>query len=328
MGTKKIKLALIATSGGHFEQLTNLSEFYNKYPHFWITNENQQTVSELKNELVYYIKAGHFTRPWTYLPHLPFFYTIFRNEKPTHIISTGSGRTGFLAFYFSKLFKIKFIYIDTFSRVNNITIFAKFLMKSGQNIYTQWENKSYDKAEYIGPVFNSSSIDDKIIKNSNYIFVTLGTRTEQFIRLIQAIEKLKKKGVILQRIKIQAGFTHYKSEVLEIFDFCSQQEIDDLILNSDYIITQESAGVATKCLKLKKRFIVMPRDYSYGELPTKSDMKEDLQYKLEELGYTKVVFCAEQLERAINNLSDIKTGYLFDNSLAIKKLNELVKNSN
>ena len=71
----------------------------------------------------------------------------------------------------------------------------------------------------------------------------------------------------------------------------------------------------------------MPRDYAYGELPTKSDMKEDLQYKLEELGYTKVVNNIEQLEEAINAINDIKTGYNFDNNLAIIKLNNIVKNS-
>ena len=39
----KIKIALVCTTGGHFEQMTNLSDFYNRYDHFWITNENKQT---------------------------------------------------------------------------------------------------------------------------------------------------------------------------------------------------------------------------------------------------------------------------------------------
>ena len=280
MKTKKIKLALIATGGGHFEQLCNLSDFYNDYPHFWITNKNQQTISELKNERVYFIKAAHFKKPWTYLPHIPFYFTVFKNEKPTHILSTGSGRTGFIAFYFSKLFNIKFIYIDTFSRVHNSSKFGNFLIKSGLKIYSQWEKKPNGGIEYIGPVFKSKILENNNEKESGYIFVTLGTRDEQFIRIIKVIEQLKKIGIIIDRVKIQAGFTKYKSDMMEIFDFCSQQEIDELILNSKFVITQESAGIVTKCLKMKKRFIVMPRDYSYGELPTKSDMKEDLQYKL------------------------------------------------
>ena len=103
-------------------------------------------------------------------------------------------------------------------------------------------------------------------------------------------------------------------------------EIDKLIYNSEFIITQESAGIVTKCLKMKKRFIVMPRDYSFGELPSKSDMKEDLQYKLEELGYTRVVKNVNEMESAIIKLDQIKIGYKFDNSLATQKLQNLLEN--
>jgi beta-1,4-N-acetylglucosaminyltransferase len=327
MKKNKIKLALIATCGGHFEQLCNLSNFYNEYQHFWITNRNQQTVSELRNEKVYYVRSGHFKKPWTYLSHIPFFLTVFYEEKPSHIISTGSGRTGLIAFYIAKIFKIKFIYIDTFSRVNNLSLFARFLIRSGQKIYTQWENNYNKKTEYIGPIFNSVITNHKLTQLTNYIFVTVGTRSEQYVRLIKAVEDLKKKGVITNNIKVQAGYTLYESNFMEIFDFGSQQEIDNLIYNSAYIITQESAGIVTKCLKMKKKFIVMPRNYSYGELPSKSDMEEDLQYKLEEMGYTKVVNNAEQLETAIKNLDNFKLGFNFNNCLAIQKLKELVDNN-
>jgi beta-1,4-N-acetylglucosaminyltransferase len=327
MNPPKIKLALIATSGGHFEQLTNLSSFYNNYSHFWITNKNLQTESELKDEIVYYIKSGHFKKPWTYLSHIPFYFKVFRNEKPTHILSTGSGRTGFVAFYYSKILGIKFIYIDTFSRVKNLSKFGKFLIKSGQKIYTQWENNSDKKLEYIGPIFNKHLPSLNYLKVSDYIFVTLGTRSEQFCRLLDCIEILIKKGIIKQNIVVQAGFTKYDSEFMEIFDFCSQQKMDELIFNSQFIITQESAGVVTKCLKMKKRFIVMPRDYSFGELPTQSDMQEDLQYKLEQMGYTKVVKNIYQLEEAIINVQKYKIGFEFDNNLAIQKLKYLIEST-
>ncbi|MDR3598830.1 hypothetical protein, partial [Clostridium sp.] len=143
----------------------------------------------------------------------------------------------------------------------------------------------------------------------------------------KSVEELKKKGIITNNIKVQAGYTEYKSDKMEIFNFCSQKEIDELILNSAFIITQESAGIVTKCLKMKKRFIVMPRDYSYGELPSKNDMKEDLQFKLEEMGFTKVVNNTEQMEIAIKNIDKIKTGYHFDNCSVVKKLKKLVSDT-
>ena len=44
LNNNKARLGLVCTAGGHFEQLFSLSNFYQKYPHFWITNSNKQTV--------------------------------------------------------------------------------------------------------------------------------------------------------------------------------------------------------------------------------------------------------------------------------------------
>ena len=161
--------------------------------------------------------------------------------------------------------------------------------------------------------------------NSNHIFVTVGTRTEPFTRLIRAIDDLVQKGAITEKVIIQAGHTQYQSNGTRIFDFCTPTEIDDLINNARFVVTQESAGIGTKCLKSNTRFIVMPRDYQYGELPAASDMKEDLHLRLEEMGYTKVVHNQEELETAIKNLDDIKTGFTFNNSLAISKLTQAIE---
>ena len=54
-------------------------------------------------------------------------------------------------------------------------------------------------------------------------------------------------------------------------------------------------------------------------------MKEDLHLRLEEMGYTKVVHNQEELETAIKNLDDIKTGFTFNNSLAISKLTQAIE---
>ena len=113
---------------------------------------------------------------------------------------------------------------------------------------------------------------------------------------------------------------------MELFDFCSVDKIEDLIKNATYIITQESAGIGNKCLKYGKRFIVMPRDYALKELPSKHDMEEDLQNKLEEMGYTKVVTNLEELTGGVQNIDKLKTGFEFNNTKAVDKLNAIVNN--
>lgn len=320
----KIKMALVCARGGHFEQMTNLSDFYNCYEHFWITNPNKQTKNQLRTEKAYFIELAHFTRPWSYLFQIAPAVKAFAKEKPTHVLSTGSGMTAFIPYVLAKLLKVKFIHIDTFSRVNNHTKFGSFMLRMGNRIYTQWKHPRNENAIYIGPVFKKQESRDKR-NDSEYVFVTVGTRDESFIRLIRGVEDLVKKGVIREKVIIQMGHTKCSSDHFASFDFCDPEKIDDLILNARYVITQESAGIGTQCLKNRTRFIVMPRDYQYGELPAKSDMKEDLQDKLEELGYTKVVRNVGELEEAIKNLDTLKIGFEFNNNMAISYLHKAME---
>jgi len=321
---RKVNIALVCTRGGHFDQMTNLSDFYSRYNHFWITNKNKQTESELRRERTYFIEMGHFKKPWTYLNQLTPVLKIFAREKPTHMVSTGSGRTAFIPFLLSRILKVKIIYIDTFSRVHGRSKFGTFLVKTRSKVYTQWQDGKEKNAIYIGPVFKQRENNRRGDKG-DYIFVTVGTRDEPFTRLISGVEELITKGIIKEKVLVQAGHTKYRSKYSEVFDFCSPEKVDEIIRNARYVITQESAGIGTQCLKHRTRFIVMPREYQYGELPTKSDMKEDLHYKLEELGYTKVVRNTEELEKAVWGIGNLKIGYEFNNSLAISILHRAME---
>jgi UDP-N-acetylglucosamine transferase subunit ALG13 len=324
MEKKTIKLCLVCTAGGHFEQMSNLSNFYKKYNYYWITNKNKQTESALINDKKYYINPAHYKKPWDYFGHIKKVYNIFQDEKPTHVISTGSGRTAFIPYLMTKLLRINFIYIETYSRVNNLTLNAKLVSLMGDTVHTQWQSNKKN-TKYIGPVFQDFiSQNDDPKKVEPYVFVSLGTRKDPFCRLVKSIEQLKVDGILKEKIIIQAGWTDYESKHMEVFDFCSVDDIENYIKNASYIITQESAGIGNKCLKYGKKFLVMPRDYAFGELPSKYDMEEDLQYRLEELGYTRVVRNIEELTEGVKNINRLKTGFKFDNTKAISKLNEIV----
>ncbi len=321
---QKINIALVCTVGGHLEEITNLSDFYNCYNHFWITNRRKQTEGLLKKERAYYIRGAHFKKPWTYLYQMGPVLKIFVREKPTHVLSTGSGRTALIPFLLSRLLRLKFIYIDTFCRVHGYSKFGTFLLKTGNEIYTQWEDSQNKNAIYIGPIFKQQPNYNKS-RDSEYVFVTVGHRAEPFTRLLNGVEELIRKGKIKEKVVIQVGHTKYSSDYVEVFDFCEPEKIDELIHNSRYVITQESSGIGSLCLKYRTKFIVMPRDYQYGELSVKSDMKEDLHYKLEELGYTKVVRNTDELEKAVENIDNLKVGFDFDNSLAMQTLRNIIE---
>lgn len=322
---REIKLALACAPGGHFEQMQNISNLYKDYPHFWITKKTVQTEYSLRGERGHFIGIAHFKRPWTYLAQIPYVYRILKKEQPTHMLSTGSGMIVFIPFILSRLLKIKFIHIETFSHVKGLTKMGRLLLKLHQPVLSQWDAIKQKNVINIGTIIsNHHSLAPKR-EIQDMIFVTLGTRSQQFTRMAEAIEALIEDKTIKEKVVIQLGSTLYKSKLMEAFNFCPPSEIDKLIGSSKFVITQESAGIVTKCLKLGKKFIVVPREYRYKELPTKSDMNEDLHYKLAELGFTYVVHTKEQLREAILRLDQLRTGYTFDNSRAINHLRNLIE---
>jgi UDP-N-acetylglucosamine transferase subunit ALG13 len=325
---REVKLALTCAPGGHFEQMQNIFDLYKDYPHFWITDKTVQTEYSLSGESGHFIKKAHFKRPWTYVAQVPLVYKILKKEQPTHMLSTGSGMIVFIPFLLSRLLNIKFIHIETFSHVNNLTKMGRLLLKLRQPVLSQWEGINHKNVRSIGMIITDQMPVSRFLRgstNEKIVFVTLGTRSQPFSRIVESVEGLIKDNIISEKVIIQLGSTQYQTKLMETFDFCSPAEIDKLIGSSKYIITQESAGIVTKCLKLGKRFIVMPRDYKYKELPTKSDMNEDLHFRLEEMGFTYIVNDKEQLKEAILKIDQLKTGFHFDNSQALDALRKMIE---
>ncbi len=97
------------------------------------------------------------------------------------------------------------------------------------------------------------------------ILVTLGTQDKSFVRLLNAIEYQIKKGVIKEPVIVQAGYTKYNSDYMQIFDFISKEEFDQLIKKCDVLITHGGVGSIIEGLKNNKKVIAAPRLAKYKE---------------------------------------------------------------
>lgn len=97
------------------------------------------------------------------------------------------------------------------------------------------------------------------------ILVTLGTNDKTFIRLIKKIEELKIKGVIDGDVVVQAGFTKYESEHMQIFDLIDMDKFNELMSKCDLLITHGGVGTIVSGLKNGKKVIAVPRLAKYGE---------------------------------------------------------------
>ena len=81
------------------------------------------------------------------------------------------------------------------------------------------------------------------------ILVMLGTQNNSFKRLLKELDKLKENKVIKEKIIVQAGYTKYKSDNLEIFDFTTKDKMEAYQSKADLIKSPKAFSLFFSTLK-------------------------------------------------------------------------------
>lgn len=129
------------------------------------------------------------------------------------------------------------------------------------------------------------------------ILVLLGTQNNKFDRLLKKIEDLITKKVIKDKVIVQAGYTKYISENMEIFDFISNEELNKLQDDANLIITHGGVGSIISSIKKCKKVIAIPRLHEFGEHV--NDHQKDIVNLFSEKGYIIGIEEIDDLENAI-----------------------------
>jgi len=147
------KLCLVCSSGGHFEQLYSLKEFWSEFDRFWITFPSRDKNILLNEEEVYF---GYFPTNRSIknlLKNFFFAIKIIYKTKPDFIISTGAGIC-VPFFYAGKLLKVKLIFIESLTRVDDLSLTGRMVYPISDIFLVQWPelSKKYKKAAFKGSV--------------------------------------------------------------------------------------------------------------------------------------------------------------------------------
>lgn len=97
------------------------------------------------------------------------------------------------------------------------------------------------------------------------ILVLLGTQNNSFHRLLEQIENLIENETIKEEVIVQSGYTKYESDKMKIFDFVSQEELENLQEKANLIITHGGAGSIIQSITKNKKVIAIARNHEYGE---------------------------------------------------------------
>lgn len=101
------------------------------------------------------------------------------------------------------------------------------------------------------------------------ILVALGTQDKEFKRLLIEIERLIKTGKINEKVVAQIGNTKFTTQLpkekLELIDFISLNELQNLIKQASFIITHGGVATIIEGLNFNKKIIAVPRLKQYKE---------------------------------------------------------------
>ena len=149
------KICLLSSSGGHYEQLLMLIPALKDY-NFYIITERTEFLVDLKWK--YHFLKQLNRKEILFFPKLIFNFiksvAIYFREKPNIVICTGALST--IPFcLLSKLFKTKFIYIESFAKVKTGSLTGRFLYYFADVFYVQWEEllETYPRAIFKGRIY-------------------------------------------------------------------------------------------------------------------------------------------------------------------------------
>lgn len=154
------------------------------------------------------------------------------------------------------------------------------------------------------------------------ILVMLGTQNNSFHRLLEEIDNLIKKGVIKEKVIVQAGYTEYKTtnKQMKILKLMPLDELEDLIEQADLIITHGGVGSITLSLKRGKKVIAVPRLHEYHE-HVNNHQKEIVQ-TYDEKGYIVGVQDVKELQEALSKIKNFEPKKYQTNNQKILKIIE------
>lgn len=145
-----MKICLVCSHGGHLTELLRLKGAFEGHETFFVTYDSART-RELQRR---YLLRNIGTNPiWMALAFVTICGMLLK-EKPKLIVSTGS-EIAIPAFYLARLFGMRTIFIESWTRVNRPTGTGKIVYPISDLFLVQWEQmlaKYGRKAKYEGAI--------------------------------------------------------------------------------------------------------------------------------------------------------------------------------
>lgn len=158
------------------------------------------------------------------------------------------------------------------------------------------------------------------------IFVTLGTQDKSFDRLLKIIDENIKNNVIKEKVIVQSGYTKYKSDNMQLFNYVNMEDFDKYIDECSLLITHGGVGNILSALKKNKKIIAVPRLAKYKEHT--NDHQLQIVNNFYEKGYILRLLETDNFEDVYKKSKTFKPKkWISNNENLLKKIKEYIDNN-
>lgn len=271
--TRRLKLCLAASGGGHVRQLLDLEPVWSQHDYFFVT-ENTALGASLAGEhrtyFVPHVAVGQarlgapFRMIVGAIKSLFVSGRIIWKERPDVLISTGAGAV-FFALLWARLLGAKVIAIESFARFDHPSIFSRMSAPWAHELIVQSAalSKHYPNAKVFDPL---KILDTPRPPKKPLLFATVGA-TLPFNRLVDTVAALKASGAITEEVIIQTGVGGHTPSLpgVEVVETLPFDRIQEILRDADIVVCHGGTGSLITALREGCRVIAMPRLMDLGE---------------------------------------------------------------
>lgn len=134
------------------------------------------------------------------------------------------------------------------------------------------------------------------------IFITTGSRSFQFNRLLEAVDKAIENGTITDDVFAQIGSSKYKIKHYKSVEFLNHEEFNEKMHNCDIVLTHGGTGVIVNAVKMGKRVVAVPRLAKYQEVV--DDHQVQLVQAFEKLGMVTACYDCNEIGKVIDKAKE------------------------
>ncbi|MEJ2703105.1 MAG: hypothetical protein P8Z79_11750 [Sedimentisphaerales bacterium] len=149
----RLKICLVASSGGHLTELLKLSSTWKQHEVTFITTLPMVRADLRRSGAVYVVGECNRQHPWKSMGVLIRCIRIMWRERPDVVMSTGAA-AGCMSCLLGKVLGAKIVWLDSITNVDRLSFSGSMVRHISDLFLVQWPGLAgrYKRVEFIGAV--------------------------------------------------------------------------------------------------------------------------------------------------------------------------------